>query len=120
MNPEWDEVDSLDMDENALCIGNPFIVSWFEIKEEYRKKRLDHVLPHIALQSSDCEGYLIFFCPLQILNMRGLISWLSYVSMLIKGTTLLTTHASPADPIATAVIVSPRIGRRDLVNRGSF
>ena len=120
MNPEWDEVDALDMDENALYIGNPFIVSWLEIKEEYRKKWLDHVLPHIALQSSDCEGYLIFFCPLQILNMRGLISWLSYIYMLIKGTALLTTHASPADLIATAVIVSPRIRRRDLVNSGSF
>ena len=63
LNPDWDEVDVIDMDENASCAGNPFIVSWFEIKKEYRKKRLGHALLHIALQSSGCEGHSIFFLP---------------------------------------------------------
>ena len=63
LNPDWDEVDIIDMDENASYAGNPFIVSWFEIKEEYRKKHLGHSLLHIALQSSGCEGHSIFFLP---------------------------------------------------------
>tara|TARA_B100000482_G_scaffold143070_1_gene105698 strand:- start:69 stop:671 length:603 start_codon:yes stop_codon:yes gene_type:complete len=63
LNPDLDEIDILDYDEEVLYAGNPFIVSWFEIKEEYRKKRLGHSLLHIALQSSGCEGHSIFFLP---------------------------------------------------------
>ena len=63
LNSDLDDVDILDMDEVVLYAGNPFIVSWFEIKEEYRKKRLGHALLHIALQSSGCEGHSIFFLP---------------------------------------------------------
>ena len=63
LNPDLDEIDILDYDEEVLYAGNPFIVSWFEIKEEYRKKRLGHALLHIALQSSGCEGHSIFFLP---------------------------------------------------------
>lgn len=63
LNSDLDDVDILDMDEEVLYAGNPFIVSWFEIKEEYRKKRLGHALLHIALQSSGCEGHSIFFLP---------------------------------------------------------
>ena len=37
--------------------------SWFEIEEEYRKKRLGHALLHVALQSSGCEGHSVFFLP---------------------------------------------------------
>ena len=63
LNPDLDEIDILDYDEEVLYAGNPFIVSWFEIKEEYRKKRLGHSLLHVALQSSGCEGHSIFFLP---------------------------------------------------------
>ena len=63
LNSDLDDVDILDMDEEILYAGNPFIVFWIEIKEEYRKKRLGHALLHIALQSSGCEGHSIFFLP---------------------------------------------------------
>ena len=52
-----------DIDEDALYAGYPFIVSWFEIEEEFRRKRLGHLLLHVALQSSGCEGHSIFFLP---------------------------------------------------------
>ena len=63
LDPDFDEVDVCDIDEDASYAGNPFIVSWFEICEEYRNKRLGHMLLHVALQSSGCEGHSIFFLP---------------------------------------------------------
>ena len=63
LEPDYDETKSEEIDENALFAGNPFIVSWFQICEEYRNKRLGHMLLHVALQSSGCEGHSVFFLP---------------------------------------------------------
>ena len=63
LHPDWDEIGIDEMYEDVLYAGNPFIVSWFEIEEEYRKKRLGHALLHVALQSSGCEGHSVFFLP---------------------------------------------------------
>jgi len=63
LHPDWDETDVDAMNEEVLYAGNPFIVSSFEIEEEYRKKRLGHALLHVALQSSGCEGHSVFFLP---------------------------------------------------------
>jgi hypothetical protein len=63
LHPDWDEIDVDEMNEDVLYAGNPFIVSWFEIEEQYRKKRLGHALLHVALQSSGCEGHSVFFLP---------------------------------------------------------
>ena len=51
------------IDENTLYAGYPLIVFWFEIEEEFRGKRLGHLLFNVALQSSGCEGHSIFFLP---------------------------------------------------------
>ena len=63
LEPDYDETKSEEIDENALFAGNPSIVSWFQICEEYRNKRLGHMLLHVALQSSGCEGHSVFFLP---------------------------------------------------------
>jgi len=63
LHSDWDEIGTDEMNEDVLYAGNPFIVSWFEIEEEYRKKRLGHALLHVALQSSGCEGHSVFFLP---------------------------------------------------------
>ena len=63
LNPDDYGTEMRDIDEDVLYAGNPFIVSWFEICEEYRNKRLGHTLLHVALQSSGCEGHSIFFLP---------------------------------------------------------
>ena len=63
LNPDDYGTDVREIDEDVLFAGNPFIVSWFEICEEYRNKRLGHMLLHVALQSAGCEGQSIFFLP---------------------------------------------------------
>ena len=35
LHPDWDKMGTDEMNEDVLYAGNPFIVSWFEIEEEY-------------------------------------------------------------------------------------
>ena len=68
----WDSCDSIDGDSEEVGAAiesvpnlkaDPYILSWFEIKEQYRKKGLGHIALHIGLQSSGCEGHPLFLLP---------------------------------------------------------
>ena len=71
LHPDWGKMGTDEMNGDVLYAGNPFIVSWFEIEEEYRKKRLGHALLHVALQSSGCEGHSVFSLPSPNLDHAG-------------------------------------------------
>lgn len=76
----WDICDSIDGDSEEVGAAiesvpnlkaDPYILSWFEIKEQYRKKGLGHIALHIGLQSSGCEGHPLFLLPSQNENHSG-------------------------------------------------
>ena len=59
--------DSEEIAEAMLSVNgfktHPFVLNWFELKEEYRKQRLGHLVFHVGLQSSGCEGHPLFLLP---------------------------------------------------------
>ena len=60
---DWDNSEEDIWDEDATFSGNPYILSWFEVKEEFRKQRLGHLVLHTGLQASGCEGHPVFMLP---------------------------------------------------------
>lgn len=75
LNHQLDVFDSLDaIDGDSAEVGeamlsvkkfktHPFVLTWFELKEEFRKQRLGHLVFHVGLQSSGCEGHPLFLLP---------------------------------------------------------
>lgn len=60
---DWDNSGEENFDDDAACAGSPYILSWFEVKEEFRKQRLGHLVLHTGLQASGCEGHPVFMLP---------------------------------------------------------
>ena len=56
LHPDWGKMGTDEMNEDVLYAGNPFIVSWFEIEEEYRKKRLLLGVGPNSMDLLDCEN----------------------------------------------------------------
>jgi hypothetical protein len=74
LNHQVDVFDALDaLDGDSSEVGEamimkkiktrPYVLSWFEIKEQFRKQGLGHLALHVGLQSSGCEGHPLFLMP---------------------------------------------------------
>ena len=76
----FDALDALDGDSSEVGEAmimkkikmRPYVLSWFEIKEQFRKQVLDHFVLHVGLQSSGCEGHPLFLMPSPNENHAGI------------------------------------------------
>jgi len=75
LNTQLDVLETLDaIDGDSAEVGeamqlvkksktHPFVLSWFELREEFRNQNLGHLVFHVGLQSSGCEGHPLFLLP---------------------------------------------------------
>ena len=50
-------------DENVFLSGDPYVLTRFDVEPEWRGKRLGHIILHIGLQGSGCEGHPVLLLP---------------------------------------------------------